>query len=105
MKKVVTNWEEKYYEMEARCRDLERRLIEDYTPSVTINTNAEIIKRLDIIGNMLGNYIKKQELEESKTKMNKVKDEYEMLSFDVHSRELQYSNRYEDELRWKGDCK
>lgn len=99
MKKVENDWEAKYHEMEMRYRDLERELMEDYTPSVTINTNAEIIKRLDIIGNMLGDYIKKQELEESKTKMNKVKDEYEMLSFDVHSKELLYSNIYEDRLK------
>lgn len=105
MKKVETDWEAKYHEMEMRYRDLERRLIEDYTPSITINTNAEIIKRLDIIGNMLGDYIKKQELEESKMKMNKVKDECEMLTFDFHSRELQCSNRYEDELKWIGECK
>lgn len=104
MKKIENDWKEKYYEMETRYRDLERKLIEDYRPFSVIDTNAEIIKRLDIIGNMLGDYIKKQELEESKTKMNKVKDEYEMLSFDVHSKELQYSNIYEDRLKWMGEC-
>ena len=105
MKKI--DWEEKYNILAEEFMKLQEenaRLFQNYKPCVSNDNDTEIIKRLDIIGNMLGNYIKKQELEESKTKMNKVKDECEMLTFDFHSREMKYSNQYKDELKWNGDC-
>lgn len=106
MKKI--DWEEKYNILAEEFMKLQEenaRLCQNYRPRVSNDINADIVKRLDIIGNMLGDYMKKQELEESETKMNKVKNEYEMLTFDLHSREMNYSNRYEDELRWNGDFK
>lgn len=93
------DWEEKYNILAEEFMKLQ----EENARLFQNDINADIVKRLDIIGNILGNYIKKQELEESKKRVNKVKDEYEMLTFDLHSQEMKYSNRYEEELRWNGD--
>lgn len=71
---------------------------------VSNDTNYEIIRRLDIIGDLLGDFLKENELKESREKLEKAQKEVEMLTFDCNARVLTYSNKYEDRLKWECTC-
>jgi len=62
-------------------------------------SQAEIIRRLDIIGNMIGNYIQKETTEIIKQRRDRAQEEADMLSYEYNSRILRYDNDYSCELR------
>lgn len=97
--KIEPDYKALYLEMVEKNKILE----EELAKKDNATGNMAIIKRLDIIGNILGDYVKKEELKESKEKLDKIKNECEMLNYDYNSREMQYSNRYEDMMKWQGD--
>ena len=102
MKAKEISLEEKYEDLMERYANLEqenRILQENYRPRVNNDNQYEIIRRLNIIGNMLGRYIRDKELKESKQRMEEKKKECEMLSYDYSARELRYDNDYTYELR------
>lgn len=102
MKAKEISLEEKYKDLVERYERLEqenRILKENYRPRVSNDNQYEIIRRLDIIGNMLGRYIRDKELKESKQKLDEIKKECDYLTFDYNSREMRYDNDYEIRLR------
>lgn len=64
----------------------------------------EIIKRLDIIGDMVGWYIKKQEKKQAEEQMKRAKGEYEARLCEYEYMDMHYSNAYQDELRNSCQC-
>ena len=106
MKAKEISLEEKYEDLMERYAKLQeenRILQENYRPRVSNDNQYEIIRRLDIIGNMLGRYIRDNELKESKQKMEEIKKECDYLTFDYHSREMRYDNDYETRLRYSDE--
>lgn len=102
MKAKEISLEEKYEDLMERYAKLQeenRILQENYRPRVSNDNQYEIIKRLDIIGNMLGRYIRDKALKESKQKLDEIKKEYDYLTFDYNSREMCYDNDYETRLK------
>ena len=103
MKAKEISLEEKYEDLMERYAKLQeenRILQENYRPRVSNDNQYEIIRRLDIIGNMLGRYIRDKELKESKQRMEEKKKECEMLSYDYSIRESNYENDYENGLKY-----
>lgn len=96
MKAKEISLEEKYDNLMERYAKLQgdNRILQEACIS-----QAEIIRRLDIIGNMIGNYIKKEETEIIKQKRDRAQEEADMLSYDYNSRIVRYDNDYSCELR------
>lgn len=106
MKAKEINLEEKYKDLVERYEKLQQENImlqENYRPRVNNDNQYEIIRRLDIIGNMLGRYIRDNELKESKQRMEEIKKDYEMCTYDYHSREMRYENDYENGLKYSDE--
>lgn len=95
---MKNNWKEKYEEL---TREYARAMEENKILQEACRSQAEIIRRLDIIGNMIGNYIKKEETEIVKQKRDRAQEEADMLSYEYNSRILRYDNDYFCELRNK----
>ena len=106
---MKNNWKEKYEKLNSEytrvmeayehIRQENKLLQENYIPRVENDSTYEIIKRLDIIGNMIGNYIKKEETEIVKQKRDRAQEEVDMLSYEYNSRILRYDNNYFCELK------
>ena len=106
MKAKEISLEEKYedlIERYAKLQEENRFLQENYRPMVSNDNHYEIIRRLDIIGNMLGRYIRDNELKESKQRMEEIKKDYEMCAYDYQSRGMRYENDYETGLRYSDE--
>ena len=96
---MKNNWKVKYEKLLQEHNILKKEYEELTKVKVENSKDYEVIRRLDIIGNMLGRYIRDKELKESKEKLNDAKKEWEFLTYDYNSRELRYENDYYYELK------
>lgn len=111
MKKYIeikdNDWKEAYVQMAERCKMLEEELEQEQEKNRKCKCSDkyyEVIKRLDIIGDMVGDYIRKAEKEEAKSKMEKAKAECEYSTCMYNDIDMHYSNKYRDELRYTCQC-
>lgn len=98
---VKVNWEKEYNKLVEHCKMLEQELMQEQEKNAKCksnDTNYEVIRRLDIIGNMLGRYLRDTQLKDRKSSVEKLQKELEFETFDLHSREMKWSNEYEENL-------
>lgn len=99
------DWKEEYIKMAERCKMLEEELNQEQEKNRKCSDEYnEILKRLDIIGDMVGWYIKDQRKDQCKEKLERAKQEYEAMQYEYSSRDLHYSNQYRDDLRSCCQC-
>ena len=101
------DWKEEHHKLAEYNKMLEEALEQEREENKKCKCSDkynEIIKRLDIIGDMVGYYIKQQEKQKAKEQMERVKDEYEARRFEYDCLDMQYINRYQDELRRCCQC-
>ena len=99
---VKIDWEKEYTKLANQFEMLQQELMQEQEKNknhVCNDTNYDIIRRLDIIGNMLGGYIREAQLKEKKSRVKDLQKELEYTTFDLNSREMRYSNDYEDALK------
>ena len=107
IEEIKVNWEKEYSKLAEQFEMLQKELMQEQEKNKNRkcnDTNYEVIKRLDIIGDIIGRYIRDTQIKEKKERVEKLQKELELEQFDLNSREMRYSNDYEDRIRRNGDC-
>lgn len=102
IEEIKVNWEKEYLKLAEQIEMLENELMQEREKNKNRkcnDTNYEVIKRLDTIGNIIGRYIRDIQIKEKKERVEKLQKELELEQFDLNSREMRYSNDYEDDLK------